>query len=224
MIIATTPRTAEQRIDYSRIPALQLPEGHNPEKAQEYYVGQLQDNTTPFYRSCLSMAQMSMNNQIVRIVAPTQHIANAIALCVASVVDLIHLSTPVKSPIPTSAVATVAMEEATYSTRTPVSSDIAVPDLSTAPRYAAQQPFEGEGVNLGSGYFAEKVEDGYKLWFGTGALEPMAKVPDLETARQVVAGTRGKARGKIVDGHFQPDDAFKLAMATTIHSLTLAAC
>ena len=78
MIIATTPRTAEQRIDYSRIPALQLPEGQNPEKAQEYYNAQLLDNSTPFYRSCLSMAQMSMNNQIVRIVAPTQHIANTI--------------------------------------------------------------------------------------------------------------------------------------------------
>ena len=37
MIIATTPRTAIQLIDYSRIPALQLPEGQNPEKAQDYY-------------------------------------------------------------------------------------------------------------------------------------------------------------------------------------------
>lgn len=220
-IIATTPNTKEQRIEYSRIPALQLPEGQN---ADTYYTTQLQNNTTPFYRACLSMAQMSLDNQIVRINTPSQHISNVIALCVASVIKLIQLSTPVKSPIPTSAVATVAMDVATYSTGTPASSDIAVPDLSTAPRYAAQQPFEGKGVNLGSGYFAEEVDDGYNLWFGTGALEPMAKVPDLETARQVVAGTRGKARGKIVDGHFQPDDAFKLAMATTIHSLTLAAC
>jgi hypothetical protein len=220
-IIATTPNTKEQRIEYSRIPALQLPEGQN---ADTYYTTQLQNNSTPFYRACLSMAQMAMDNQIVRINTPSQHVSNVIALCVVSVVKLIQLSTPVKSPIPTSAVATVAMEEATYHTSTPVSSDIALPDLSTAPRYAAQQPFEGEGVNLGSGYFAEKVEDGYKLWFGTGALDPMAKVPDLETARKVVAGTRGKARGKIVEGHFQPDDAFKLAMATTVHSLTLQAC
>ncbi|MFN8466213.1 MAG: hypothetical protein U0X20_11720 [Caldilineaceae bacterium] len=224
MIIATTPRTAEQRIDYSRIPALQLPEGQNPERAQEYYNAQLLDNSTPFYRSCLSMAQMSMNNQIVRIVAPTQHIANAIALCVASVVKLIEQSTAVKTPVPASAMATVAMEQATYRVGTPASSDVAVPDLSTAPRYAAQQPFEGQGVSLGSGYFAEQLEDGYNLWFGTGALAPMAKVPDIETARQVVAGTRGKAHGKMVEGHFQPDDAFKIAMAATIHSLTLQAC
>ena len=110
MIIATTPHTTEQRIDYSRIPALQLPEGQNAEKAQEYYTAQLQDNTTPFYRACLSMAQMSANNQIVRIVAPTQHIANAIALCVASVVKLIELATAVKTPVPAAAMATLAME------------------------------------------------------------------------------------------------------------------
>ena len=48
--------------------------------------------------------------------------------------------------------------------------------------------------------------------------------PDLETARQVVAGTRGKARGKMIEGHFEPDDAFRVAMAATIHSLTLQAC
>ncbi len=224
MIIATTPRTPEQRIDYTRIPALQLPEGVSPDKANDYYVGQLQDNTTPFYRSCMSMAQMSMNNQIVRIVAPTQHIANQIALCVASVVKLIEQATAVKSPVPAAAVATVAMQEATYNVATPASSDVAVPDLGTAPRYAAKQPFEGEGESLGAGFFAEKVEDGYNIWFGTGALAPMAKVPDIETAHQVVTGVRGRAHGKMVDGHFVPDDAMRIAMATEIHSLTLQAC
>ena len=224
MILATTPRTSFQLIDYSRIPALQLPEGKNPDKAEEYYTSQLQDNTTPFYRSCMSMAQMSMNNQIVRIVAPTQHIANAIALCVASVVKLIEQASAVKTPVPAAAMATVAMDQATYRVATPASSDVAVPDLSTAPRYAAQQPFEGQGENLGGGYFAEQVEGGYNIWFGTGALAPMVKVPDIETARQVIAGVRGKAHGRMVEGHFEPDEAFRVAMATTVHSLTLQAC
>jgi hypothetical protein len=224
MILATTPRTPEQRIDYTRIPALQLPEGVSPDKANEYYTTQLQDNTTPFYRSCLSMAQMSMNNQIVRIVAPTQHIANQIALCVASVIKLIEQATAVKSPVPAAAVATLAMQEATYNVATPASSDVAVPDLGTAPRYAAKQPFEGKGESLGGGYFAEQTKDGYNIWFGTGALAPMVKVPDLETAHQVIAGVRGKAHGKMVDGHFVPDDAFRIAMAATVHSLTLQAC
>ena len=120
---------------------------------------------------------MSANNQIVRIVAPTQHIANAIALCVASVVKLIEQATAVKTPVPAAAMATVAMDTATYNVATPASSDVAVPDLSTAPRYAAQQPFEGQGENLGSGYFAEQVEDGYNIWFGTGALAPDGEGP-----------------------------------------------
>ena len=80
---------------------------------------------------------MSASNQIVRIIAPTQHIANAIALCVASVVKLIEQATAVKTPVPAAAMATVAMDTATYNVATPASSDVAVPDLSTAPRYAA---------------------------------------------------------------------------------------
>ena len=224
MIIATTPRTAIQLIDYSRIPALQLPEGQNPEKAQEYYSAELLDNTTAFYRACLSMAQMSANNQIVRIVAPTQHIANAIALCVASVVKLIEQATAVKTPVPAAAMATVAMETATYNVATPASSDVAVPDLSTAPRYAAQQPFEGQGENLGSGYFAEQVEDGYNIWFGTGALASDGEGP---RHRDRPPGCRRHPRqGTRQDGRrpLRARRCLPVAMAATIHSLTLQAC
>jgi hypothetical protein len=220
VIIATTPSTQEQRIDVQRAPALQLPAGADP---KTYYAEQLKDANTPFYRAALSMAQMSMRGNLVRIVAPTQVIANSIALCVSSLAKIIQQASPVKTPVP--ATATVAQPTATYSTDTPANSDIALPADDTAPRYAAQKPFEGEGIELGRGYFAEQCENGsFNIWFGTGALNALANVPDIETARQVVEGTYKKARGRMVEGHFTPDDTFLVAMSAMVGQLTLQAC
>ena len=123
MIIATTPSTQEQRIDVQRTPALQLPAGADP---KTYYAEQLKDDNTPFYRACLEHgADEHARQPVVRIVAPTQVIANAIALCVSSLVKLIQQASPVKTPVP--ATATVAQPTATYSTDTPANSDIALP-------------------------------------------------------------------------------------------------
>jgi hypothetical protein len=221
MIVATTPQTVEQRIDTGRIPPLQLPAGADP---KSYFAEQLKDNNTPFYKVALNLAEMSMRGNLVKIVAPTQVIANQIAICVASLAKLLQLSTSTPhAPVP--ATASIASPTATYNVVQPESSDIPLPDTTTAPRYVAQQPFEGEGVALGRGYFAEKMENGtYNVWYGTGALHALANVPDLEDARKIVDGTYKQASGKMVEGHYLPADTFTAAVDAVITQMTVRAC
>jgi hypothetical protein len=221
VIIATTPQTIEQRIDTSRAPALQLPAGADP---KTFFAEQLKDNSTPFYRAALSLAQMSMRGNLVKIVAPTQGIANQIAICVSSLARLLRdtAATPL-APVPSTA--TIASPVATYSTDTPENSDIPLPETSPGPRYTAQQPFAGEGQALGRGYFAEKVENGtYNIWYGTGALRALVNVPDIETAQRVVDGTYKQAKGTMVEGHYVPADSFLAAVDAVVNTITIKAC
>lgn len=222
MIVATTVNTREQPILVDSSPALRLPAGAKPE---EYYAAQLENNQSPFYRVAVSMAEMSMRGNLVKIVAPTQDISNAIATCVSTLIKILRAATPAPAKTPVPAAARVASRTVVYDPHAvPTDSTIQLPPALT-PGYIPPMPFEGPGENIGRGYFAQKLENGtVNVWYGSNPLNPLVNVPDIETARRLVEETYRMAKGSMVDKHYVPDASFLSAVNVAVGSMVAAAC
>lgn len=222
MIVATTAATREQPVNVENSPALRLPAGADP---KEYYRGQLENNQSPFYRVAQSLAEMHLRGNLVKIIGPSQEVATAIGDCVSALAKILRAATPAPAKTPVPAAARVAARTAVYDPHAvPADSAIQLPSIQTA-TYIPPMPFEGEGHNLGRGYFGQVMENGsINVWYGSNPLAPLVNVPDLETAQKLVEETYKQAKGTMVEKHYVPAPSFLAAVNTAVGSMAAAAC
>lgn len=221
MIVATTAATREQPVNVENSPALRLPAGADP---KEYYRGQLENNQSPFYRAA-EPGRDGLRGNLVKIIGPSQEVATAIGDCVSALAKILRAATPAPAKTPVPAAARAAARTAVYDPHAvPVDSAIQLPSIQTA-TYIPPMPFEGEGHNLGRGYFGQVMENGsINVWYGSNPLAPLVNVPDLETAQKLVEETYKQAKGTMVEKHYVPAPSFLAAINTAVGSMAAAAC